>query len=82
MIDKEQEKNRTGQVVKKFIKMSMKPLLIGIGIFLVAVIIFSAVTWFLKKLDTKEDANNPKNAPAAVRNFMNDTKIDKNGKIT
>ena len=82
MIDKEQEKNRTGQVVKKFIKMSMKPLLIGIGIFLVAVIIFSAVTWFLKKLDTKEDPNNPKNAPAAVRNFMNNTKIDKNGTIT
>ena len=82
MIDKEQAKNRTGQVVKKFIKMSMKPLLIGIGIFLVAVIIFSAVTWFLKKLDTKEDPNNPKNAPAAVRNFMNNTKIDKNGTIT
>lgn len=82
MIDKEQAKNRTGQVVKKFIKMSMKPLLIGIGIFLAAVIIFSAVTWFLKKLDTKEDPNNPKNAPAAVRNFMNDTTIDENGNIT
>ena len=82
MIDKEQAKNRTGQVVKNYIKMSMKPLLIGIGIFLAAVIIFSAVTWFLKKLDTKENSNDPKNAPAAVRNFMNDTTIDENGNIT
>ena len=82
MIDKEQAKNNTGQVVKIILKKSMKPLLIGGGIFLVAIIIFSVITWYLKKLDTKEDANNPKNAPAAVRNYLNDTTIDGNGKIT
>ena len=81
MIDKEQAKNSARQVVKIILKKSMKPLLIGGGIFLVAVIIFSAVTWFLKKLDTKENPDDPKNAPAAVRNFMNDTTIDENGNI-
>lgn len=74
--------NRTKQVAKMILKKSMKPLLIVIVIFSIIIIIFSAVTWFLKKLDTKENPNDPKNAPAAVRNYMNDTTIDENGKIT
>lgn len=75
-------KNIAGQAIKKILKKSMTPLMIGLGIALVIIIIFSVGTWFLKKLDTKEDPNDPKNAPAAVRNFLNDTTIDENGKIT
>ena len=75
-------KNRTKQVAKMILKKSMKPLLIGAGIFLVVVVIISVVTWYIKKHDTKEDDKDPKNAPAAVRNYMSDTSIDENGNIT
>lgn len=75
-------KNRTKQVAKMILKKSMKPLLIGAGIFLIVVIIISVVTWYIKKHDTKEDDKDPKNAPAAVRNYMSDTSIDENGNIT
>ena len=73
MVDKEQaekEKNKT-----------LKMIMICIIVFSVAVIIFSVALWYMKKLDTKEDSNDPKNAQAAARNFMNDTYIDENGNI-
>lgn len=74
MIDKEQ--------AKKELNTKAQMIIIAIVVFCVSVILFSVITWFLKKLDTKENSNDPKNAPAAVRNFMNDTTIDENGNIT
>ena len=73
MIDKEQ--------AKKELNTKAQMIIIAIVVFCVSVILFSVITWFLKKLDTKENENDPKNAPAAARAYMNDTKIDKDGKI-
>ena len=75
-------KNKLGQVIKMVLKKRMKPLLIVLGIFLIAIIIFSVTIWHLKLLDTRENDKDPKNAPAAVRRFLNDTSIDENGNIT
>ena len=78
MIDKEQ--------AKKFFKIKSKKFLIKMiiiaTVFSVSVILFSVIAWYLKLLDTKENDQDSKNAPAAVRNYMNDTTIDENGKIT
>ena len=74
MIDKEQAK-------KEFNTWSHM-IIIAIIVFSVSAILFSVIAWYLKLLDTKENPEDPKNAPAAVRNYMNDTTIDENGKIT
>ena len=74
MVDKEQ--------ARKEYNKTLKMIMILIIVFAVAVIIFSVATWFLKKLDTRENDKDPKNAPAAATKFMNDTNIDENGKIT
>ena len=74
MIDKE-------QAIKEN-KKTFKMIMIFIIVFSVATIIFSVVTWYLKLLNTKENDKDPKNAPAAARNYLNNTYIDENGKIT
>ena len=64
----------------KRIKSRNKLIIIVVGI-TIAVIIFSVALWFLKKKRTKEDTNDPKNAPGAVRNFMNDISMSEDGKF-
>ena len=74
---KEEEKNGFKEAKKNLIS-----LLRVVIIVIISVCILSASLWFLKRLRTKEDRDNPKNAPGVVRNFMNDTNIDVNGKIS
>ena len=74
MVDKEQ--------AKKEFNTKARMIIIAIIVVLISIILFSVIKWFLNKLDTKENDKDPKNAPAAARNFMNDTYIDENGKIT
>lgn len=74
MVDKEQ--------AKKEFNTKARMIIIAIIVALVSVILFSVITWFLKKNVTKEDDKDPKNAPAAARKYMNDVQIDENGKIT
>ena len=64
----------------KRIKSRNKLIIIVVGI-TIAVIIFSVALWFLKKKRTKEDTNDPKNAPGAVRNFINDISMSEDGKF-
>ena len=74
MIDKEQ--------AKKEFNTKLQMIIIAIIVFCVSVILFSIISWYLKLLDTRENDKDPKNAPAAVRKFLNDTSIDENGNIT
>lgn len=57
----------------------------GLTLIIIAVIVslifFPAINYFLDMDDTREDASDPKNTPAAVKKFASDTEIDEDGNI-
>lgn len=69
--------------IKKMIKRTLlrKPVMIGVLIF--AIIFFIIIISYKVVIDddTKEDPNDPKNAPGAVRTYLDDVSMDENGNI-
>ena len=78
----EKKKEIKRKLLKKAALLLAKPAIICVIVVTVVLCILSAAKWYLNKHDTKEDPNDPKNAPAATRNFLNDSSIDEEGKIT
>lgn len=60
---------------------SSKRFIILLGVVIVIFVLIPAITFFLDMDDTKEDETDPKNAPAAVKNYASNTEIDENGEI-
>ena len=78
----QEAKKQRRKRIRRTIFLVYKPIIIILIVVFIISLIGSLGLYFLDMIDSKEDSKNKKNAPAAARNYMNNTTIGTEGEIT